>query len=133
MLRSARGPAIPPRLLCVFGCGGNRDRAKRPLMGRLAATLADIAIVTSDNPRHEEPQAIIEEILTGMDKSADPALTAPIFASRPTGAKPSPWPSVSPNPGDMIVIAGKGHEDYQIIGDTKHHFDDREIARELLA
>ena len=131
VLRSAR-QLNPARLLCVFGCGGNRDRAKRPLMGRLAATLADIAIVTSDNPRHEGSQAIIAEILTGMDKSADPALTADIHVEADRRKAIALAVSLA-RPNDLIVIAGKGHEDYQIIGDTKHHFDDREIARELLA
>jgi UDP-N-acetylmuramoyl-L-alanyl-D-glutamate--2,6-diaminopimelate ligase len=129
VLRSAR-ELHPARLLCVFGCGGNRDRAKRPLMGRLAATLADIAIVTSDNPRHEEPQAIIAEILTGMDKTADPTLTAEIHVEADRRKAIELAVSLA-RADDLIVIAGKGHEDYQIIGDTKHHFDDREIAREL--
>ena len=98
----------------------------------MAATLADIAIVTSDNPRHEEPQAIINEILTGMDKSADAALTAEIRVEADRRKAIALAVSLA-HPGDLIVIAGKGHEDYQIIGDTKHHFDDREVARELLA
>ena len=130
VLRSAR-ELNPSRLLCVFGCGGNRDRAKRPVMGRLAATLAEVAIVTSDNPRHEEPQAIITEILTGMDKDADANLTADIHveADRREAIALALRLAL---PGDMIVIAGKGHEDYQIIGDTKHHFDDKEVAKQIL-
>ena len=131
VLRSAR-ELHPNRLLCVFGCGGNRDRAKRPIMGRLAGTLADVAIVTSDNPRHEEPQAIIDEILTGMDTTSDAALTADIHVEADRRKAIALAVSLA-GPGDLIVIAGKGHEDYQIIGDTKHHFDDREVARELLA
>ncbi len=130
VLRSARD-LHPKRLLCVFGCGGNRDRAKRPIMGRLAATLADIAIVTSDNPRHEEPQSIIDEILTGMDKTGDTAITAEIHVEADRRKAIALAISLA-GTGDMIVIAGKGHEDYQIIGDTKHHFDDRETAHELL-
>ncbi len=130
VLRSARD-LNPARLLCVFGCGGNRDRTKRPIMGRLAGTLSDVAIVTSDNPRHEEPQAIIDEILTGLDKSADAILTADIRVE-PDRRKAIALAVSLAQPGDLLVIAGKGHEDYQIIGDTKHHFDDREVARELL-
>ena len=131
VLRSAR-ELHPARLLCVFGCGGNRDRTKRPIMGRLVGTLADVAIVTSDNPRHEDPQTIIDEILTGMDKAADTTLTADIHVESDRGKAIALAVSLA-RPGDLIVIAGKGHEDYQIIGDTKHHFDDREVARELLA
>jgi UDP-N-acetylmuramoyl-L-alanyl-D-glutamate--2,6-diaminopimelate ligase len=131
VLRSAR-ELHPARILCVFGCGGNRDRTKRPKMGRLAATLAEIAIVTSDNPRHEEPQAIIDEILAGMDPVADPAITAEIHVEPDRRAAIGLAIGLA-QPGDIVVIAGKGHEDYQIIGDAKHHFDDREVAREWLA
>lgn len=158
VLRSARD-LKPARLLCVFGCGGNRDRTKRPIMGRLAATLADIAIVTSDNPRHEEPNAIIAEILTGMQPSSAQTIEKPettettelvavetvtAEAIDKTTATSTAEIHIEPDrrkaialavslaqPGDLIVIAGKGHEDYQILGDTKHHFDDREVAREL--
>lgn len=131
VLRSAR-ELNPNRILCVFGCGGNRDRTKRPIMGKLAATLADVAIVTSDNPRHEDPQAIIDEILTGMDKVSDPDLTADIHIQADRREAIALAVRLA-QPGDLVVIAGKGHEDYQIIGDTRHHFDDRETARELLA
>ncbi len=130
LLRSAR-ELHPSRLLVVFGCGGDRDRTKRPIMGRLAATMAEIAIVTSDNPRHEAPNAIIAEILTGMDKNTDAALTAEIHVE-PDRLKAIVLAISLAHPGDIVLIAGKGHEDYQILGDTKHHFDDREIAREAL-
>jgi UDP-N-acetylmuramoyl-L-alanyl-D-glutamate--2,6-diaminopimelate ligase len=130
LLRSAR-ELHPARILCVFGCGGNRDRTKRPIMGRLAATLAEVAIVTSDNPRREEPQAIIDEILTGMAPATDPAIIAEIHveSNRRTAIRLA----ISlARPGDIVLIAGKGHEDYQIVGDTKYHFDDREVARKAL-
>lgn len=130
VLRSAR-ELHPKRILCVFGCGGNRDRTKRPRMGRLAATLADVAIVTSDNPRHEESQIIIDDILAGMDRAADPSLTAEIHVESDR-RKAIALAIGQAQPGDLVLIAGKGHEDYQIVGDTKHHFDDREVARELL-
>lgn len=117
----------PARLLVVFGCGGNRDRTKRPIMGRMAATQSEVAIVTSDNPRHEEPQAIIDEILTGMEEASAKVLVEPdrrvaiALALREA------------RDGDVVLIAGKGHEDYQIVGDTILPFDDRQVVRELLA
>jgi len=130
LLRSAR-ELKPTRLLVVFGCGGDRDRTKRPIMGRLAATLAETAIVTSDNPRTEDPNAIVAAILTGMDRSGDPTLTAEIHVE-PDRRKAIALAIAQARPGDIVLIAGKGHEDYQIIGTTKHHFDDREAAREAM-
>jgi UDP-N-acetylmuramoyl-L-alanyl-D-glutamate--2,6-diaminopimelate ligase len=130
LLKSARS-LNPARILCVFGCGGNRDRTKRPKMGRLAATKAEIAIVTSDNPRHEEPDAIIADILTGMDRVADPEITAEILVE-PDRRAAIALALNQAQPGDLVLIAGKGHEDYQIIGDVKYPFDDRQIAREIL-
>ncbi|MEW5724730.1 MAG: UDP-N-acetylmuramoyl-L-alanyl-D-glutamate--2,6-diaminopimelate ligase, partial [Thermodesulfobacteriota bacterium] len=127
----------PRRLLTVFGCGGDRDRTKRPLMGRAAATLADVAIVSSDNPRTEDPLAIIEDILGGMKDLG-------LVRLEPEGLEgdvPSGSYTVVPDrrsairlacrllgEGDMLVVAGKGHEDYQILGREKVHFDDREEA-----
>ncbi len=130
LLRSARN-LHPARILCVFGCGGNRDRTKRPIMGRLAGTLAEAAIVTSDNPRREDPQAIIAEILTGMDRNQDPEIRAEIHVE-PDRRAAIHLAIAQARSGDIVLIAGKGHEDYQILGDTKHHFDDREVAREAL-
>jgi UDP-N-acetylmuramyl-tripeptide synthetase len=130
LLRSAQA-LQPSRILCVFGCGGNRDRAKRPKMGRLAGTMADIAIVTSDNPRYEEPDAIIAEILAGMDRTADPEIAAEIYVE-PDRRKAIALALSLAQPGDMVLIAGKGHEDYQLIKGETLHFDDREVARELL-
>jgi UDP-N-acetylmuramoyl-L-alanyl-D-glutamate--2,6-diaminopimelate ligase len=122
VLRTARDLA-EARVLCVFGCGGDRDRGKRPLMGRLARELADVAIVTSDNPRSEEPLAIIEEILAGSgpDVEVEPDRRAAIARAVEQA-----------EPGDVVVIAGKGHEQGQEFRDRKIPFDDREVAREAL-
>jgi UDP-N-acetylmuramoyl-L-alanyl-D-glutamate--2,6-diaminopimelate ligase len=122
VLRTARELA-EARVLCVFGCGGDRDRGKRPVMGRLARELADVAIVTSDNPRSEEPLAIIEEILagTGPDVEVEPDRRAAIARAVEQA-----------EPGDVVVIAGKGHEQGQEFRDRKIPFDDREVAREAL-
>jgi UDP-N-acetylmuramoyl-L-alanyl-D-glutamate--2,6-diaminopimelate ligase len=125
LLASARR-LHPQRVIVVFGCGGNRDRTKRPMMGRLAATCAEIAIVTSDNPRHEEPQAIIDDILTGMSEG-----TARILVE-PDRRKAIGMALREAREGDIVLIAGKGHEDYQIIGDMKMPFDDRQVVREWL-
>jgi UDP-N-acetylmuramoyl-L-alanyl-D-glutamate--2,6-diaminopimelate ligase len=111
------------RLVCVFGCGGDRDRAKRPLMGEVAARLADRAIVTSDNPRGEEPLAIIEEIRAGMagEEEVEPDRAAAIARAVEEAGE-----------GDVIVIAGKGHEQGQELRDRTIPFDDREVARDAL-
>jgi UDP-N-acetylmuramoyl-L-alanyl-D-glutamate--2,6-diaminopimelate ligase len=111
------------RLICVFGCGGDRDRAKRPLMGEVVSRLADRAIVTSDNPRSEEPGAIIEEILAGMDgrEDVEPDRAAAIARAVEQAAE-----------GDVVVIAGKGHEQGQELADRTIPFDDREVARDAL-
>jgi len=122
VLRAARDLA-EARLICVFGCGGDRDRGKRPLMGRIASELADVAIVTSDNPRSEEPGVIIEEIVAGMGPGAlvEPDRRAAIAQAIDLAG-----------PGDVVVIAGKGHEQGQEFRDRKVPFDDREVAREAL-
>ena len=122
VLRTARDFA-DGRVLVVFGAGGDRDRGKRPLMGRIAADLADVVLVTSDNPRGEEPLAIIQDILqgAGMDVEIDPDRRSAI--SRVVSLA---------EPGDVVVIAGKGHEQGQEIGPEKLPFDDREVAREAL-
>jgi murE/murF fusion protein len=120
---SAVRPLTQRRLICVFGCGGDRDPTKRPKMGAAVAELADLAIVTSDNPRTEDPRAIIDQIL--------PAVPKPFFVDvdRRTAIRAA---IAEATPGDVVVIAGKGHEDYQVIGTTKHHFDDREEARDAV-
>jgi len=116
---SALAPLCEHRLICVFGCGGDRDPTKRPLMGAAVAELADVAVVTSDNPRTEDPAAIIDMIL--------PAVPEPFFVNsdRRTAIRAAVAEAV---PGDIVLIAGKGHEDYQVLGTTKIHFDDREEA-----
>jgi UDP-N-acetylmuramoyl-L-alanyl-D-glutamate--2,6-diaminopimelate ligase len=122
VLRSARG-LTSERLICVFGCGGDRDRGKRPLMGRIAAELADLPIVTSDNPRSEDPRAIIEEIVGGAqgELEVEPDRREAIARAIEAAA-----------PGDVVVIAGKGHEQGQEFRDRTVPFDDREVAREAL-
>jgi UDP-N-acetylmuramoyl-L-alanyl-D-glutamate--2,6-diaminopimelate ligase len=112
------------RLHVVFGAGGDRDRAKRPLMGEAAATRADRLIVTSDNPRSEQPEAIIEEVLAG---------TGPDVEREPDRRKAIALAVGTAEPGDVIVIAGKGHEQGQEFeGGRKEPFDDRDVAREAL-
>ena len=116
----------PGRLICVFGCGGNRDRSKRPRMGAAVSAVADLAIVTSDNPRHEDPQAIIAEILPGMDLNK-PHLIEPDRALAIRAALREA------HAGDTVLIAGKGHEPYQEIAGRMLHFDDRETVRAILS
>src|SRR5205807_945501 len=114
-------------LLAVFGCGGDRDRTKRPIMGAIASRLADRVFITSDNPRSEEPAAILADITAGVPPEArsktqiDPDRRAAIYAAVSEA-----------EPGDLIVIAGKGHETYQIFATETVHFDDREVAREAI-
>jgi UDP-N-acetylmuramoyl-L-alanyl-D-glutamate--2,6-diaminopimelate ligase len=122
VLRTARDLA-QNRLICVFGCGGDRDRGKRPLMGRIASELADLAIVTSDNPRSEEPDAIIGEILAGAagDVEVEPDRREAIARAIDAAQE-----------GDVVVIAGKGHEQGQQFADRTVPFDDRDVAREAL-
>ncbi|MFH0798902.1 MAG: UDP-N-acetylmuramoyl-L-alanyl-D-glutamate--2,6-diaminopimelate ligase [Pseudomonadota bacterium] len=121
------------RLIVVFGCGGDRDRGKRPLMGRTAARFADIAIVTSDNPRTEDPAAIIDEIMPGVKDAAHPLKDGRGYEVIPDRRGAIVRAVEIAKRGDVVIVAGKGHEDYQIIGTKKIPFDDREILRELLA
>lgn len=130
LLRSARS-LKPSRLITVFGCGGNRDRTKRPKMGRLAGTLSDVTIVTSDNPRHENPGEIIAEVLAGMDSAVDNNIVAKVLV-HPNRREAIEFAIRSAMPGDIVLIAGKGHEDYQIVGDEVLPFDDRLVAGEIL-
>jgi UDP-N-acetylmuramoyl-L-alanyl-D-glutamate--2,6-diaminopimelate ligase len=120
----------PKRILTVFGCGGDRDKTKRPIMGREVARLSDLAFVTSDNPRTEDPNQIIQEILPGIEEGGMSRGKDCIV--EPDRRKAIESAIGSARPGDVVLIAGKGHEDYQIIGTTKTHFDDREVAREAL-
>lgn len=112
------------RLICLFGCGGDRDKTKRPIMGAIAAELADWCVVTSDNPRGEEPNAIIEDILAGMGESDTPRTVEP---DRPTAIRKT---LERLEEGDVLLLAGKGHETYQEVLGEKHHMDEREIVAE---
>jgi UDP-N-acetylmuramoyl-L-alanyl-D-glutamate--2,6-diaminopimelate ligase len=125
LLKAAR-PFISGKAICVFGCGGDRDRTKRPLMGKIAAQLADIVFVTSDNPRTEDPGQILQDILAGIPASVKPI----VIGDRAQAIRMA---IQTAQPGDGVLIAGKGHEDYQILGTEKIHFDDREQAKEALA
>lgn len=126
LLSSVRG-LKPRRIITVFGCGGDRDRTKRPLMGKAACALSDDVIITSDNPRTEDPMKIIDDILSGLGEYKG---TYTVVADREKAIQAA---VESAKEGDIVVLAGKGHEDYQIIGKTKHHFDDREMARAYIA
>lgn len=119
------------KLIAVFGCGGDRDRKKRPLMGEAAAKIADVAIVTSDNPRTENPDEIIREILPGVIKKMQPFMSDAGYAAIPDRRAAITEAVRLAKKGDVMVVAGKGHEDYQIIGTQKIHFDDREELRRL--
>jgi UDP-N-acetylmuramoyl-L-alanyl-D-glutamate--2,6-diaminopimelate ligase len=118
-------PLTHGRLITVFGCGGDRDRTKRPRMGRVAAEYSDLVIVTSDNPRSEDPGAIAAEILAGVPAGREVELVLDRRAAIERALKQA-------RGGDIVLIAGKGHEDYQILLDRKIRFDDREVAREIL-
>lgn len=125
------------RIITVFGCGGDRDRGKRPIMGGIAARLGDLSIVTSDNPRTEEPASIIEEVRAGIlplglreykVSELSAGLSERGFLCVESRREAIRLAVSLAEPGDIVLIAGKGHEDYQIIGTEKHHFDDREEA-----
>jgi UDP-N-acetylmuramoyl-L-alanyl-D-glutamate--2,6-diaminopimelate ligase len=145
-------PLARGKLITVFGCGGDRDRGKRPLMGEIAGRLSELVVVTSDNPRTEDPLAILDEIEVGLVKigikryDAVP-LEQATFKPESRGPKPETehryvmevdrrkaigFAINVASPGDVVLIAGKGHEDYQILGTSKIHFDDREVARDEL-
>lgn len=114
----------PRKIITVFGCGGDRDKTKRPKMGRVVSELSDYAIITNDNPRSENPQSIIDDIKKGMKKDN--------YSIVPDRAKAIKKSLSIAESGDIVLIAGKGHEDYQIIGNHVEHFDDREVVRECL-
>jgi UDP-N-acetylmuramyl-tripeptide synthetase len=112
--------------ITVFGCGGDRDRAKRPVMGEIAARISDVVVVTSDNPRSEDPGAIIKEIEAGLKKGTaecriNPDRRSAIQEAINIAGK-----------DDIVIIAGKGHETYQIVGDKRLPFDDRETAKQII-
>ncbi|MFN2376825.1 MAG: Mur ligase family protein [Candidatus Binatia bacterium] len=138
-LRALAGE-VAGRVIVVFGCGGDRDRGKRPLMGRIAAELAKVVILTSDNPRSEEPHAILEEIEIGLGarlvrrsaaELAEPGTGGYLVEADRLVAIETAITIAAPD--DLVLVAGKGHEDYQEIAGTKRHFDDREVARTMLA
>ena len=118
----------PRRLITVFGCGGDRDRTKRPLMGAVAARLSDVVVVTSDNPRSEPPEAILDEIQRGMNGSRRGERHAIVDRLEAISRALE-----MAEPGDAVVIAGKGHETYQVLRDRTVPFDDRQVARDLIA
>ncbi|MEL0171864.1 MAG: UDP-N-acetylmuramoyl-L-alanyl-D-glutamate--2,6-diaminopimelate ligase, partial [Synechococcus sp.] len=123
-LQAAR-PFAEGKLICVFGCGGDRDRSKRPQMGAIAAQLADELVVTSDNPRTEDPQQILDDVAAGIPAESPCVVVADRAAAIAQAIGQA-------KAGDLVLIAGKGHEDYQILGTTKVHFDDREEAAKAL-
>jgi len=114
------------RLIAVFGCGGDRDRGKRPLMGRIAALGADLTVVTSDNPRTEDPEAIIAEIVAGIPEEA-------VFQVEVDRRRAIALAVALTEPGDLVLVAGKGHEQYQIVGTDRFPFDEREVVAEAVA
>jgi UDP-N-acetylmuramoyl-L-alanyl-D-glutamate--2,6-diaminopimelate ligase/murE/murF fusion protein len=130
------------RIICVFGCGGDRDKAKRPMMGEIAAKHCDLSIVTSDNPRTEDPQVIIDHILEGTKRVGGRAysesdvkngFSGKGFVREPDRRRAIKLGIQVSQPGDTVLIAGKGHETYQILGKTTVPFDDREEARKVIA
>ena len=114
------------RRIVVFGCGGDRDRSKRPAMGTVACDGADVVVLTSDNPRTEDPHAIISDVLEGIPHGRSG------FTVEVDRARAIRHALTEARAGDVVLIAGKGHEDYQIIGSRKIPFDDRDVARRIL-
>jgi len=145
LLETAR-PLATARLITVFGAGGDRDRSKRPLMGAVAARLSDLVVITSDNPRGEDPAEIIEEIKRGVAMPSERTRPSEAREGQPKYTPPTPTPHLAivdrklaigraislARPDDVVVIAGKGHEQYQVIGDREIPFDDVAVAREAL-
>ena len=116
----------PKRVITLFGCGGDRDRTKRPLMGRAAAEASDFVVLTSDNPRSEDPLAIMNDALVGIRRVDVPHIVEPDRAAAIARA------IQEAREGDIVILAGKGHETYQILKDQTIPFDDRAVAREVL-
>jgi len=114
----------PKKLITVFGCGGDRDRGKRPLMGRISYELSDLVIVTDDNPRTEDPERIVEEILAGVPSAVE---SVKVIRDRREAIHRAVEEA---RDGDIVAIAGKGHETEQIVGTKRIHFSDVEVARE---
>lgn len=126
LIRTARELNSKGRIITLFGCGGSRDRTKRPIMGETSGRLSDLSILTSDNPRQEDPLKIISDIVVGMQKSGGK------YMIEPDRAKAIHLAIDEARPGDIVLLAGKGHENYQIFADQTIHFDDREEARKAL-
>jgi UDP-N-acetylmuramoyl-L-alanyl-D-glutamate--2,6-diaminopimelate ligase len=131
LLETAR-PLSPKRLVTVFGCGGDRDRTKRPLMGMVAERLSDVVVITSDNPRSEDPQRIIDEIKRGVPAASQATGRTPDIRTVVDRREAIEMAVDLSEPGDVVLIAGKGHEKYQQIGDRVLPFDDGEVARAAL-
>jgi UDP-N-acetylmuramoyl-L-alanyl-D-glutamate--2,6-diaminopimelate ligase len=128
VLDTARAVAPPHgRVLVVFGCGGDRDVDKRGLMGAAAVAGADVVVVTSDNPRHEDPTAIVDAIVAGIDPRERDAVMVEIDRRQAIETA-----LAAARPGDVVVVAGKGHETTQTVGDEVRPFDDRAVVREVL-
>lgn len=132
---------VPGRLLCVFGCGGDRDRTKRPLMGGIGAAYSDLAVITSDNPRREAPEKIIDDIVPGVDAETsfryEPERLSKDFPRKGYTVVPDRRRAIAlavavARPGDTVLVAGKGHETYQIIGNRRIDFDDRAEVRKAV-
>lgn len=135
LLETAR-PLASGRIVTIFGCGGDRDRSKRPLMGAVAGRLSDVVFLTSDNPRSEDPERILDEIVRGLDPTPEPG--APKRTGTPYFRVPDRRQAIerairTAQTGDLLLIAGKGHEKYQVVGDRTLPFDDADIARAALA
>ena len=122
---AAARPFATGQLICVFGCGGDRDRGKRPQMAAIAARHADRVVVTSDNPRTEDPQRILRDVVAGIPVGQAALVEGDRAAAIATAVAEA-------GPDDLVLIAGKGHEDYQILGTERIHFDDREQAEAAL-
>jgi len=116
----------PKRVITLFGCGGDRDRTKRPLMGQAAAEASDFVVLTSDNPRSEDPLAIMNDALVGIRRTDVPHVVEPDRATAIARALQEA------REGDIVILAGKGHENYQVLKDKTIPFDDRAVAREVL-
>ena len=121
----ASRPFTKGQLVCVFGCGGDRDRGKRPQMASIAASLADRVVITSDNPRTENPNQILEDIVAGLPTGTEFSVDVNRSTAIANAIREA-------RPDDLLLIAGKGHEDYQILDIGKIHFDDREEAEKAL-
>jgi UDP-N-acetylmuramoyl-L-alanyl-D-glutamate--2,6-diaminopimelate ligase len=126
LIRTARELNHSGRIITVFGCGGDRDRAKRPLMGEVAGNASDIVVLTSDNPRSEDPLRIINDVVVGLQR------TTAKYVVEPDRALAVELALDEVRPGDIVLLAGKGHETYQVLRDRTIDFDDREMARQLL-